>query len=119
MSSEQSLGAYIRENRLKKDISLRKFAQEVGISPTMMSKVEHDEMGFKAGEDTLKRIADLLDVDRDYLLSLAKKVDTNLQNMIMNKPHIMPQFLRTVGNASDETLRKIMRDVTSNDEENP
>jgi transcriptional regulator with XRE-family HTH domain len=119
MSSEQSLGAYIRENRLKKDISLRKFAQAVGISPTMMSKVEHDEMGFKAGEDTLKKIADLLEVNSDYLLSLAKKVDTDLQNMIMKKPHIMPQFLRTMGNASDETLRKIMRDVTSNNEENP
>jgi transcriptional regulator with XRE-family HTH domain len=105
----KTLGQVLRETRMSKDFTLRKFALEVGISATMMSKIELDEVGFKAGEETLKKIAGLLELKSDYILSLAKKVDSDLQTMIINKPHIMPEFLRTFGNKSDEVLKELIQ----------
>jgi transcriptional regulator with XRE-family HTH domain len=105
----KTLGQVLREARTNKDFTLRKFAMAVGISATMMSKIELDGVGFKAGEETLKKIANLLELDSDYILSLAEKIDTDLQTMIINKPHIMPAFLRTFGNKSDEILAELIK----------
>ena len=105
----KTLGQVLRETRMSKDFTLRKFAMAVGISATMMSKIELDEVGFKAGEETLKKIADLLGLNSDYILSLSKKVDSDLQTMIINKPHIMPEFLRTFGNKSDKVLADLIK----------
>ncbi|MFM7390495.1 MAG: helix-turn-helix domain-containing protein [Vampirovibrionales bacterium] len=103
------VGEVIREARLEKGITLRKFAKLVGISPTMLSRIELDEHAARVGEDTLKKIAQHLDVNSDYLLSLANKMDSDLQELIIKKPLIMPDFLRTVGNSSEETLREMMQ----------
>ena len=105
----KTLGQVLREARMSKDFTLRKFAMAVGISATMMSKIELDGVGFKAGEETLKKIAHLLELDSDYVLSLAEKIDTELQTMIINKPHIIPDFLRTFGNKSDEVLKELIQ----------
>ena len=105
----KTLGQVLREARTSKDFTLRKFAMAVGISATMMSKIELDGVGFKAGEETLKKIANLLELYSDYILSLAEKIDTDLQAMIINKPHIMPDFLRTFGNKSDEVLKELIK----------
>jgi transcriptional regulator with XRE-family HTH domain len=117
MTIEHTLGQTIKEARLAKDVTLRKMAIAVEISSTMLSKMERDEAGFRPGEDTIKRIADFLDLDKDYLLSLGDKIDSDLHNMIVQKPQILPQFLRTVGNQSDETLKRIMKEINPNDKE--
>ncbi|MFM7390678.1 MAG: helix-turn-helix domain-containing protein, partial [Vampirovibrionales bacterium] len=44
-----TLGSYIREHRLQKKVTLRKFADLVGISPTMLSRIELDEHAARVG----------------------------------------------------------------------
>ena len=89
-----TLGQFIKKHRLKKSISLRKFAQAVGISPTMMCKIEHDEKGFKAGEQTLLKIADLLDVNSDDLLAMAGKIPSDVKEVFFLEPQGWAKLLR-------------------------
>jgi len=89
-----TLGQYIRRCRECKGVSLRKFAQAVGISPTMMSKIEHDEKGFKAGEQTLLKIADLLDVNSDDLLAMAGKIPSDVKEVFLLEPQGWAKLLR-------------------------
>lgn len=88
------LGQYIRRCREAKGVSLRKFAQSVGISPTMMCKIEHDENGFKAGVDLLKRIASELQVNSDCILALAGKIDHDILAIIIKDPLKMCNLIR-------------------------
>ena len=39
---QKTFGATLREMRLAKNVSLRKFAEKVGVSPTYLSQVEQD-----------------------------------------------------------------------------
>ena len=102
-----TLGQFIRGKRELKNISLRKFAHAVGISPTMMSKVEHDHMGFKAGAETLKRIASILEVNSDELLALAGKVDPLIIDEITARHQYLPIIIRKLAQATDEELAQV------------
>ena len=102
------MGEYIRRKRKEKNISLRKFAKEVGISPTMMSKVEHDEIGFKAGAETIKRIASLLGVNSDELLARDGKVDPILIDEIVARPKLLPFLIRALACVSDLELHQLI-----------
>ena len=85
---EHTLGSYIREHRLKKKVTLRKFADLVGISPTMLSRIELDEHAARVGEDTLKKIAQHLNVDSDALLAMAGKVSSDLIEILLRRPDL-------------------------------
>jgi hypothetical protein len=53
------------------------------------------------------KMAQLLDVDPDELLSLANKVDPELEKIIKERPKALPDLLRTVRGMSEEELRKL------------
>lgn len=86
----------LREAKKVKDpsFSLRQFASAAGISATFLSKVETGEFPPPAAE-TIKRIAELLEVNADELLALAGKVDPDLPEIIREKPKALADFLRT------------------------
>ena len=89
---DDNFGKYIRERRMNKEISLRKFAELVGISPVYMSKIETGDYSPPA-EDKIKSIAKYLGIPSDYLLKLAGKIDSELYNIILNNK-TAPEFLR-------------------------
>ena len=99
----------LREARLKADPSftLRQFATSVGISATFLSKVERGEFDPPAA-DKIKKMADLLGVDADELLALAGRVDPELNDIIREKPTVLPDLLRTMRGMSDAELRAIV-----------
>ena len=98
----------LREAKLRDDpkFTLRQFATAVGISPTFLSKVERGEFDPPKAENIIK-MAQLLDVDPDELLSLANKVDPELEKIIKERPKALPDLLRTVRGMSEEELRKL------------
>ncbi|HLH43206.1 MAG TPA: helix-turn-helix transcriptional regulator [Bryobacteraceae bacterium] len=106
----KKFGATIRALREQQQISLRKFADKVGISPTYLSKVERDEFP-PPGEETIKQIAAALGQDPDELLALAGKVSSDLPAIIQQRPREMASFLRTAGELSPEDLAKLTRYV--------
>lgn len=81
----------LREAKLRDDpkFTLRQFATAVGISPTFLSKVERGEFDPPKADNIIK-MAQLLDVDPDELLSLANKVDPELEKIIKEQPTALP-----------------------------
>jgi transcriptional regulator with XRE-family HTH domain len=103
-------GATIRALREKKGLSLRKFAEAVGISPTYTSKVERDEFP-PPGEETIKKMAEILKQDADELLALAGKAASDISDIAQKRPHILPTFFRKASKLSDENLQKLMKQM--------
>ena len=99
MPGNKEFGERIRQLREAKkatdpSFSLRQFANKVGISATFLSKVETGQFAPPAAK-TIKKMAPLLETDTDELLALAKKKDPDLDNIIIEQPKAMADFLRT------------------------
>ena len=106
----KKFGATIRALREERQISLRKFAEQVGVSPTYQSKVEREEFP-PPGEATVKKIAALLQQDEDFLLGLAGKVASDLPEIVQERPQLMATFLRTAGKLSDAQVEKLLKQM--------
>lgn len=106
----KNFGATIRELREGQQISLRKFADKVGISPTYLSKIERDEFP-PPGEETVKKFAEALDQDPDELLALAGKVSSDLPAIIQQRPRELASFLRTASELSSDEMAKVTKYV--------
>lgn len=102
----------LREAKLRANpkFTLRQFATAVGISPTFLSKVERGEFDPPAA-DKIMKMAVLLDVDPDKLLSLAGKFDPELGKIIKEQPTALPDLLRTVRGMSEKELRKLTEEA--------
>lgn len=88
-----TFGERIKELREKKGISQRQFALALDITPTYMSKIERSEFS-PPSEAVVKRMAIMLDVDCDELLSYADKVDSELLSIIKNETTKYAALLR-------------------------
>ena len=94
MSDETAkFGAMVRQLRESRRIGLRKFAQQVGMSPTYLSKIERGELKPPA-EEKVRAIANALERDPDELLALAGRLSSELQDIIQRYPREMASFLR-------------------------
>jgi len=76
------------------------------LRPTFLSKVERGEFDPPKAENIIK-MAELLGVDADELLSLAGKFDPELGKIIKEQPTALPDLLRTVRGMSEEELRRL------------
>jgi len=99
MAGNPQFGKRIRELREAKKrtdpaFSLRRFAQAIGFSATVLSKVETGEFDPPKAEN-IKRMAELLDADPWELLHLAEKTDPEILQMVKDQPREMADFLRT------------------------
>lgn len=107
-SNNIQFGSYIRElreERRKKDpaFSLRRFALAINVSAAFLSKMEMNETPPPKAEK-IKKMAELLNIDADVLLSLARKVDPTLPEMIIERPQ-MADFLRSASKLSDQEIK--------------
>ena len=110
MSKENAraiFGETVRNKRLEKNISLNKFAQMVGVSPPFISKMEVGDWNAPKEENIIK-MAEILELDKDYLLSLAKKVSSDLQERILENPSMFASLLRK---ATPEKLEKNYKQI--------
>jgi len=72
---KQTLGSFITQKRNERDITLRGFAKQIGISPVYLCNIEKSRRPMTA-EDTLEKIAAKLLLDKDekaLLFDLAAK----------------------------------------------
>jgi len=100
-----------REEKRKTDpaFSLRRFALAVEISAAFLSKVEMGEAPPPKAEKIIK-MAELLEINPDELLSLAGKVDPVLPEIIREQPK-MADFLRMARevNITDEQIERLTK----------
>ncbi len=96
-----AFGVRIRELRKEIGISQREVADKVGIDFTYLSKIESGDMN-PPSQEVIRRLALVLGVDSDELITLAGKVPTDLDPILKDKTILA--FLR-----SSES-RKIIND---------
>lgn len=102
---DKTFGESLREKRIEKGISLRKFAQLVGISPTYLSQVEQGNVDPPTA-DRVKCMAELLGENPDEWIALAGRVPDDLPAIIQEKVEV-PDLLRAVQGLTAEQLRKL------------
>lgn len=103
-----NFGSTVRSLRTKRGIGLRKFAREVGISPTYLSKIERGEFPPPA-EDKIVTIAAALEQDLDVMLALAGRVSTDLGEAIRRYPQELGALLRASAQLGQEEISHLTR----------
>jgi transcriptional regulator with XRE-family HTH domain len=104
---KQSFGAYLREKRVAKEYSLRRFAEMLGVSPTYLSHVEQDKVDSPITAKLAKRAAELLGENPDEMVAMAGRVPEDLPKIIQSQPEAMPALLRAVKGLTPEQIRKL------------
>jgi len=111
MTKQQiSFGRLLREKRLAKKFSLRKFAELVGVSPTYLSQVEQENV-MPPTADRVKRMAGLLGDNPDEWTGLAGRVPEDLSGIIQQQPTEMPKLLREASGLSAVQLRQLREQI--------
>jgi len=79
LKTNYSFGSFIKEKRLKIGISLRKFSEQVGISPVYLTNLENDRMPAPKDEvvSTIAKLLLLDEADTILLYDLAAKTKNN------------------------------------------
>lgn len=67
------VGHFIRSARQARGVGLREMARRIGKSPTLLVMLEKNDEAPGVSEDTLRGIAEVLDLNVDHLLTLAGK----------------------------------------------
>lgn len=107
---QASFGGLLRERRIAKKYSLRKFAELVGVSPTYLSQVEQDNV-MPPTADRVKRMADLLGENSDEWIALAGRVPEDVPEIIHKQPTEMPRLLREASGLSSDQLRLLHEEI--------
>src|SRR5216684_2135921 len=93
--THKTFGQALREKRIEKGFSLRKFAELVGVSPTYLSQVEQGNVDPPTAE-RVRRMAELLEESADEWSALAGRVPEDLLGIIQKQPTGVPDLLRAV-----------------------
>lgn len=105
--SGASFGKTVQELRRASTLTQRDVAQKVGIDFTYLSKLENDR-GEAPGEETIRKLANLLKGDVEELLALAGKIPSELRSMAQSDQQFAV-FLRRLPQLSEEELRGLYR----------
>jgi len=108
---KRHFGILLRETRIAKGFSLRKFAEKVGVSPTYLSLVEKGKVERPPTAERVRVMAELLDQSPDHWIALAGRMPDDVAEIIKNEPEQMPALLRALKNYSPEELRKLTEEV--------
>ena len=106
----KTFGQLLREKRIAKGFSLRKFAGDVGVSPTYLSQVEQDNVDPPTA-DRVKRMAELLGENIDEWTALAGRLTEDLPEIIREAPTAVPDLLRAVRGFTAEQLRRLREEA--------
>lgn len=108
---QADFGTTLRERRLAKGYSLRKFAEMAGISPTYLSLVETGNAEYPPAAERVRKMAELLGADPDQWTALAGRMPDDMKDIILSEPESMPALLRAAKGLSPEKLKKLIEDA--------
>jgi transcriptional regulator with XRE-family HTH domain len=105
----QTFGQRIKELRKAKGLGQRAVAAQVGINFTYLSKIENDKVDFAAfpSEDTIRKLARVLDADVDELLLMAAKIPDRIRQRVLERPDAFRKFAALDDEAMDRLIGEI------------
>lgn len=98
-------GEQLRELRLQQGLNQRKLAKKVGIDFTYLSKIETGKMP-PPSQETIRKLAEALDVDEDELLVLAGRVPDDIKDVV-TRSRELPAFLREIRDLDDDEIEQL------------
>lgn len=106
-SASPSFGATLRRLRVDKGLTLRKFALQVGLSPTYVSAVETDIQAPPTAERLVK-MSEVLGVSLEDLLEAAGRWDDVAKEAVENRPEVALLF-RRVRNLTPDQIEEVTK----------
>ena len=111
----ETFGKYLRTrreelHRHRGDFSVRKFAEQLGIQPSYISRIELEEVP-PPSEETIISMALLLQEDPDVLLAMAGKVSSDLLQIIRERPALFAGLLRQLKSLPEHAVLRIVREI--------
>ena len=105
----QTIGQRIKELRKAKGLGQRAVAAQVGINFTYLSKIENDKVDFAAfpSEDTIRKLAKVLEADVDELLLMAEKIPDRIRQRVLERPDAFRKFAALDDEAMDRLIGEI------------
>ena len=103
-------GARLREKRLEKQITLRKFADMIGVSSTYVSQVEQGRYDPPTA-DRVRQIAEILGEDADLWIGLADRVPEDMEEIVKEHPKEMPELLRAARGLTPKQFEKLQQTI--------
>jgi transcriptional regulator with XRE-family HTH domain len=102
----------LREARANSEqgFSLRQVAARCDITPAYLSRVERGEVA-PPGEDTLVKLAKEIGEDPDVLLAMAGKISADLRAVILARPKLFAELIRSIKDTPDNALLRVVREV--------
>jgi HTH-type transcriptional regulator, competence development regulator len=109
-SGREMFGAFIRRERIAREIGLREMAKMIGVSPTYLSKVERDEF-TPPTEEKVRAIARIIECDPDQLLAMAGRVSADVTDIIKRHPTELSALLRTASGWSADDIARLAQEA--------
>ncbi|MCA9250446.1 MAG: helix-turn-helix transcriptional regulator [Phycisphaerales bacterium] len=103
-----TFGRVLREKRVKKGFTLRRFAEMVGISPTYLSQVEQGKIGPPTSGRVML-MAELLGENPDEWIGLAGRMPDDIPGILQSQPTALPELLREVKGMTPEQLHRLKK----------
>lgn len=103
---KKTFGQTLREKRVAKGFSLRKFAEKVKVSPTYLSQVEQDKVAPPTA-DRVRTMAEELGESVDEWTALAGRLTEDLPDIIHEAPSAVPDLLRAIRGLTPDQLREL------------
>ena len=99
-------GETLKRLRKEQKITQRDLAERVEVDFTYISKMENGKLQNYPSESIIRKMADVLGIDADELILLAKKVPSNIRETIMDDD-LAVEFLRKVDSLTDDQRKQI------------
>ena len=112
MKDDNTFGAFIREKRQQKNLSLRNLVELLDLSPVHMSNIENDRRPAPK-DDVLKKIIEVLQLNKheqEEMYELAAKTKD-----IPTVPSDLPEYIS--GNELARAALRTAKDVDATDKE--
>jgi transcriptional regulator with XRE-family HTH domain len=112
---DKNFGDYIRELRESKQkedssFSLRQMAVRLDVEPSYLSKVERG-IEKNPSEQLVKKLSIELEQDENVMLAMVGKVSQELKDIILRKPQLFSQLLKSLKDSPDNAILRIVREV--------
>lgn len=103
--TRKQFGPTVKRRRLDKGLSQKELAEAVGIDFGYLSNIERSKVN-PPSRDVVLRIAKELEIDKDELLVLARRVPSDIEPIITQGPHI-PRVLRRAKGLNKQDWSKV------------
>jgi len=106
--SSKHFGELIREKRTIKKLTLRTFADRVGLSPTYVSQFERGHVA-PPPVDRIRKMAEVLEADADELIVAAGRMAEDVAGLIEKRPIEMASFLRHAKGLTPQQVEQLTK----------